>query len=187
MCEGRFFPVHRLTLASCSNYFEQLFTQLETEKHPVIVLTDIKAMHIETLLSYMYSGKVNILQKHLPDVLHIANLLNVKGLSQDSDENTELSHTDTLRTRLEDKLPSSSKKVMDPLTGQIERLGDDEMMARRSLFEDEELHLFPPLPRSRNRMQNSDKTGRVCKQIPSSPKFSIKVRFISVIMPFPAE
>ncbi|XP_069947433.1 uncharacterized protein [Cherax quadricarinatus] len=89
MCEGRFFPVHRIVLGMCSSYFEKIFDYLDC-KNPVIVLADIKSAYLEVLLSYMYSGEANILQKLLPGVLHTASVLKVKGLSENIDDHTQV-------------------------------------------------------------------------------------------------
>ncbi|KAK8739760.1 hypothetical protein OTU49_003181 [Cherax quadricarinatus] len=89
MCEGRVFPVHRIVLAMCSSYFENIFNKLDC-KNPVIVLADIKAAYLEVLLSYMYSGEATILQRCVSGVLHTASVLKVKGLSEDADDHTDV-------------------------------------------------------------------------------------------------
>lgn len=58
-CEGKFFPVHKLVMSSCSDYFEQIFQVVQC-RHPVIVLKDITHQHMDLLLSYMYLGEVKV-------------------------------------------------------------------------------------------------------------------------------
>lgn len=58
-CEGKFFPVHKLVMSSCSDYFEQIFQVVQC-RHPVIVLKDITYQHMDLLLSYMYLGEVKV-------------------------------------------------------------------------------------------------------------------------------
>lgn len=54
-CDGKFYPVHKLVLSSCSDYFGSIFDATQC-KHPVIVIKDIKHEDMEALLNYMYLG-----------------------------------------------------------------------------------------------------------------------------------
>ncbi|XP_050687257.1 zinc finger protein 263-like isoform X13 [Eriocheir sinensis] len=79
-CEGKFYPVHKLVLSTCSEYFEKMFEHTPC-KHPVVVLKDIKCSDIEALLSYMYDGVVSVLQQDLARLIKAAELLQIKGLA----------------------------------------------------------------------------------------------------------
>lgn len=79
-CEGKFYPVHKLVLSTCSEYFEKMFENTPC-KHPVVVLKDIKCSDIEALLSYMYAGVVSVLQQDLARLIKAAELLQIKGLA----------------------------------------------------------------------------------------------------------
>ncbi|KAG0715087.1 Longitudinals lacking protein, isoform G [Chionoecetes opilio] len=79
-CEGKFYPVHKLVLSTCSEYFENVFEHTPC-KHPVVVLKDIKCADIEALLSYMYDGVVSVLQQDLARLIKAAELLQIKGLA----------------------------------------------------------------------------------------------------------
>ena len=79
-CDGKFYPVHKLVLSTCSEYFESMFEQTPC-KHPIIVLKDIKSDEVESLLSYMYAGVVNVAQNDLSRLIKAAELLKVKGLA----------------------------------------------------------------------------------------------------------
>ena len=50
-------------------------------QHPVIILKDVSADDIVSLLSYMYQGEVFIEESKLSSFLHTAALLQVKGLT----------------------------------------------------------------------------------------------------------
>ncbi|XP_045605635.1 uncharacterized protein [Procambarus clarkii] len=89
MCEGRFFPVHRIVLATCSSYFEDIFAKLNCN-HPMIVLMDTKSAYLEVLLSYMYGGEIGILERNLADVLRTASALKVKGLFEHTVSNADV-------------------------------------------------------------------------------------------------
>ena len=52
----------------------------------MVVLKDIKASHLEALLSFMYIGEVDVKEKELGDIISAAECLRIKGLVV-SDEN----------------------------------------------------------------------------------------------------
>ncbi|XP_018023142.1 protein tramtrack, beta isoform isoform X14 [Hyalella azteca] len=84
-CDGKFYPVHKLVLSTCSEYFEQMFEQTQC-KHPVIVLKDIRSEELESLLSYMYVGEVNVVQEKLSGLIKAAECLRIKGLAVPDEE-----------------------------------------------------------------------------------------------------
>lgn len=79
-CEGKFYPVHKLVLSTCSEYFEEIFSRTQC-RHPVIVLKDVKHGELEALLNYMYLGEVNVLQADLAGLIKAAECLKIKGLA----------------------------------------------------------------------------------------------------------
>lgn len=84
VCEGGA-PIkcHRMVLAACSPYFQNLFTDLPC-KHPVVVLKDVKYSEMKAILEYMYRGEVNVAQDQLAALLKIAEALKVKGLVEEN-------------------------------------------------------------------------------------------------------
>ncbi|KAF7280301.1 hypothetical protein GWI33_006213 [Rhynchophorus ferrugineus] len=74
---------HRMVLAACSPYFQNLFTELPC-KHPVVVLKDVKYCEIKAILEYMYRGEVNVAQDQLAALLKVAEALKVKGLVEEN-------------------------------------------------------------------------------------------------------
>lgn len=83
-CEGGS-PIkcHKMVLAACSPYFQNLFTDLPC-KHPVVVLKDVKYSEIKAILEYMYRGEVNVAQDQLAALLKVAEALKVKGLVEEN-------------------------------------------------------------------------------------------------------
>lgn len=79
-CDGKFYPVHKLVLSTCSEYFENMFEHTPC-KHPVIVLRDVQYDELEALLSYMYAGVVSVAQTDLARLIKVAELLQIKGLA----------------------------------------------------------------------------------------------------------
>ncbi|MCL4158088.1 UNVERIFIED_CONTAM: hypothetical protein GTU68_017282, partial [Idotea baltica] len=79
-CHGKYFPVHRFVLTTCSEYFEEIFERTQC-KHPFIIVKDVEELQLEALLNYMYKGEVNVLQDRLPGLIRAAEALKVRGLA----------------------------------------------------------------------------------------------------------
>ena len=83
-CDGKLYPVHKLVISTCSDYFKEIFEKILV-KCPVIILKDIKFQEIEALLDYMYIGEVDIKQNDLPGLIKAAECLKIKGLTAKED------------------------------------------------------------------------------------------------------
>ncbi|XP_042234264.1 protein bric-a-brac 2-like [Homarus americanus] len=82
-CDGRFYPVHKLVLSTCSDFFDQMFEKTAC-KHPVVVVANVAHNDLEALLNYMYLGEVNVLQTELSALMKAAEALKIKGLAESS-------------------------------------------------------------------------------------------------------
>jgi len=82
--DGASLKCHKMVLAACSNYFQNLFME-NTCKHPIVFLKDITFNQIRALLDYMYHGEVSVQEEELPALLKIAEALKVKGLVEADD------------------------------------------------------------------------------------------------------
>ncbi|CAK1553677.1 unnamed protein product [Leptosia nina] len=85
-CEGRNIKAHKVILSACSPYFRNVFKENPCQ-HPVIILKDVLADDILSLLSYMYQGEVFIEESKLSSFLHTAALLQIKGLTGVTQQN----------------------------------------------------------------------------------------------------
>ncbi|XP_046654574.1 longitudinals lacking protein, isoforms A/B/D/L-like isoform X2 [Daphnia pulicaria] len=77
--EGQFINVHRIVLFACSQYFEELLSQLP-DKQAVVFLKDVQFVDLKALVDYMYRGEVNVSQDRLNIFLETAYALKIKGL-----------------------------------------------------------------------------------------------------------
>ncbi|XP_054291012.1 protein bric-a-brac 2-like isoform X3 [Macrosteles quadrilineatus] len=82
-CEGKRIKAHKLVLSACSPYFKELFKGNPC-KHPIIFMQDVEYEHLMNLVEFMYAGQVNICQTKLPNFLHTAESLQIRGLSAQS-------------------------------------------------------------------------------------------------------
>lgn len=79
--EGRTIRAHRVVLSACSSFFSDLFRTMEPPFHPVVVIPGASFGAIVALLTFMYSGEVNVFQDQIPMLLSLAETLGIKGLA----------------------------------------------------------------------------------------------------------
>ncbi|XP_023943408.2 modifier of mdg4-like isoform X2 [Bicyclus anynana] len=86
---GASLRAHRLVLAACSQYFAQLFKEIDTDNNTVVVVLGCDAAELRLLLTFMYTGEVTASRECLPALLRLAHTLQVSGLT-DADTNPNL-------------------------------------------------------------------------------------------------
>ena len=82
--EDRDFPVHRVILAACSNYFEAMFTSGMSEscnEQKIIEIKGLSADTMEILLDFIYTEKVKVSVDNVQALLPAACLLQLNGKS----------------------------------------------------------------------------------------------------------
>jgi hypothetical protein len=82
-CEGKLIRAHKIVLAICSPYFQEMFVSNPC-KHPIIILKDVSYGIMNELLQFMYQGEVNVKQSELQQFMKIAETLQIKGLTTSS-------------------------------------------------------------------------------------------------------
>ncbi|KAA0186581.1 hypothetical protein HAZT_HAZT004267 [Hyalella azteca] len=81
-CDGKLYPVHRLVLSVCSDYFADMFAATSAVgRHPIIVLKDIPSDIFEVLLKFIYIGEVNVERSKFSALVNVARCLKVSGLA----------------------------------------------------------------------------------------------------------
>ncbi|KAK3883851.1 hypothetical protein Pcinc_011848 [Petrolisthes cinctipes] len=90
-CEGRSLKAHKVVLSACSPYFRNLLKQNPCQ-HPIIILRDVAYVDMSALLSFVYQGEVYVSQDRLTTFLRTAEMLHIKGLTE---QNQQQSHIAT--------------------------------------------------------------------------------------------
>ncbi|KAK7869166.1 hypothetical protein R5R35_006620 [Gryllus longicercus] len=85
--EGQCLRAHKVVLSACSPYFQLLLSQ-HTDKHPIVILKDVKFEELKAMVEYMYRGEVNIPQDQLGPLLKAAESLQIRGLGGASNKET---------------------------------------------------------------------------------------------------
>ncbi|XP_066984084.1 protein abrupt-like isoform X6 [Macrobrachium rosenbergii] len=80
-CEGRSLKAHKVVLSACSPYFRNLLKQNPCQ-HPIIILRDVAYVDMSALLSFVYQGEVYVSQDRLSTFLRTAEMLHIKGLTE---------------------------------------------------------------------------------------------------------
>lgn len=85
-CEDGNVRAHKLLLSTCSDYFLELFLE-SSSKRTVVVLPSVKVADLRVIISFIYTGEVNVSEDGLSDLLEVAEMLGVRGLKAGGDEN----------------------------------------------------------------------------------------------------
>ena len=134
-CLDKFFPVHKLILSSCSDYFNQVF-EMTGDKNSIVILKDVSPDIFEALLSYMYDGKVDITKDKIPDLIKAATALKIKGLAVAPESSSEES---SINQNNEADLPTADGTVKDSDTKKrpIDEVSPEEVLTVKSAKIDE--------------------------------------------------
>lgn len=89
-CDGGKIKAHKMLLSACSSYFKQIFKENPCQ-HPVIIFRNFKYDDLNAIINFMYHGEVNIFQEQLESFLITAELLEVKGLTDNAEEESSKS------------------------------------------------------------------------------------------------
>ena len=92
-CQEDKIGAHRVVLAACSPTLRELLRGNQ-HHHPLLYLRGIKFSDLQSLLTFMYHGEVNIAQQELDSFLSVAEELKIRGLTQTSSSSQSESRTD---------------------------------------------------------------------------------------------
>jgi hypothetical protein len=71
-----------MVLSACSPYFQQLLSQNPC-KHPIIILpAEVRFSEMKSIIDFVYRGEIDVAQEQLPDLLKVADALQIKGLCE---------------------------------------------------------------------------------------------------------
>ena len=112
---------HKVIIAACSPFFRQVLRR-NSHQHPLLYLKGVKFKELESVLSFMYHGEVNIAQDDLNTFLAVAEELRVKGLTQGNSssgtqkqESSSSSKPVPIRPRGGDEPPAAKKPRPAPV------------------------------------------------------------------------
>ncbi|KAL1383397.1 hypothetical protein pipiens_013139 [Culex pipiens pipiens] len=106
-CDGKLLKAHKIVLAICSPYFQEMFLENPC-KHPIIVLKDVSLNVMQELLQFMYQGEVNVKHSELQSFMKIAETLQIKGLTASHRNDRNSSAAPSPATNLHQPQPAHS-------------------------------------------------------------------------------
>ena len=80
VCADQQVEAHKVILAASSPFFKRVLRKAQ-HSHPLIFLKGVKFSDLESVLSFVYNGEVNVAQADLKNFLATAEELEVKGLT----------------------------------------------------------------------------------------------------------
>lgn len=109
---GRNLRAHRVVLSACSQYFKELFKVLQPLQHPVIVLPGTNFTDLCALVTFMYSGEVNIYQEQLPGLLNMADAMQIRGLAEVNGSAGKLGNNEAAPSPKKEPMSSAKRAKM---------------------------------------------------------------------------
>ena len=82
-CEDEQISAHKVILSACSPFFRTILRR-NSHPHPLLYMKGVKFTELESILHFMYHGRVNVAQEDLTNFLTVAEDLKVKGLTQNT-------------------------------------------------------------------------------------------------------
>ncbi|KAM3957741.1 uncharacterized protein ACR2FA_008254 isoform 2-T2 [Aphomia sociella] len=159
--EGQTLKAHKVVLSACSPYFENVLSQ-QYDKHPIIILKDVKYAELRAMMDYMYRGEVNISQDQLAALLKAAESLQIKGLS-DNKPSRPPSRPAQAAVAHPPRAPSPPPQVRDGSIDSREGSVSPTRRRKKARRMSTETVTVPPLPPANDNAQgNGDETQ--CKE-----------------------
>ncbi|ETN65386.1 hypothetical protein AND_002845 [Anopheles darlingi] len=124
-CEGRKIRAHKMLLSACSPYFKDVFKENPCQ-HPVIIFKNVRYTDLMSIVEFMYQGEVSIGQDQLPSFLHTAEMLTIRGLTDNS--------SDTRQTQQAGTVGSSSSIAQQLLQTQPTNVLDKSLATGESIY-----------------------------------------------------
>ncbi|KAK9718253.1 BTB/POZ domain [Popillia japonica] len=122
--EGKYLKAHKTVLSVCSPYFKELF-RVNPCKHPIVILQDVSYNSLHNLLQFMYQGEVSVSQEEIPTFMRVAEMLKVKGLTDNStsaDTNGLDTHKNTYTSSASDNKQFLKRRLVKKIIKPIQHL-----------------------------------------------------------------
>ena len=110
---------HKVILSACSPFFRQVLRR-HKHQHPLLYLHGFSVSDLQSILSFMYLGEVNIATDQLNSFLAIAEELQVKGLTQSGDGDSSQSNLLRRPRSSKNSKPGQSQSQSRPTEEEVE-------------------------------------------------------------------
>jgi len=117
-CGKKEFSAHKLVLSICSQYFYELFKPKQNRpanQAAIVYLKDVSPSHMELLLNFMYRGEINVEEEELMTLLNTARGLQIRGLSDNTNEDTSNNIQSETHQQYTKPKPKAVKRAKSPI------------------------------------------------------------------------
>ena len=128
---GEMVPAHKIVLSAGSSFFEAAFKRIGKiqSSNPLLYLKGVEKQELELLLTFLYTGEVNVLKEKLEKFLEVAKDLGVKGFHPEKQEQEEKEQSEeSLDMDREENLDNMSEETF---TNDPEDLEDSKLWTKR--------------------------------------------------------
>ncbi|XP_065334336.1 protein bric-a-brac 1-like isoform X3 [Cloeon dipterum] len=148
-CEGKRISVHKVILSACSSYFRTVLKE-NPAQHPVIIFRNVSFDDLQAIIDFVYNGEVSVEQNRLTAFLQTAELLEIKGLTNEScnsktAQKTEPYEAETYPTCSKEEPETPEKVFPKAPTKNLERV--NESPAKKRKLSEVEITPIEPLGR----------------------------------------
>ena len=84
--EKESFKCHQVILSASSSFFERILSRNQGTSPASVYLHGISSKSLLSLITFMYEAELTISQEDFPELLHVASVLEVKGLCKMGDD-----------------------------------------------------------------------------------------------------
>ncbi|KZC08633.1 PREDICTED: protein bric-a-brac 2-like [Dufourea novaeangliae] len=114
--DGTILKCHKMVLANSSSFFRRLLVAND-HPHPMIILHDVEADELKTIINFMYCGEIQVVQSEVRRLLKLAEILEVTGLRHIQTsvlvgESNDTSHDEPRKTATVAKLKIEEPKAL---------------------------------------------------------------------------
>jgi len=112
--EGQTLRAHKVILSASSPYFRELLGGISPWQHPVLLLSQVPFQDLTSILDFVYLGQVTVVQENLQSFLKSAELLRIRGLTEEykNEKESQINSENgaLLKTLYEDKQCAKRKQ-----------------------------------------------------------------------------
>ena len=120
-CEDNQIEAHKVILSACSKFFHSILKK-NPHQHPLVYLKGIRFEDLQSILSFMYMGEVNVAQENLNSFLMVAEELQIKGLTQSNSSknqnnpsNAKDNYSNSSHRQILEREPKTKENIEVPL------------------------------------------------------------------------
>ena len=84
--ENESFKCHQVILSASSTFFERILSRNQGTSNASVYLHGISSKLLRSLVTFMYEAEFTISQEDIPELLHAASVLEIKGLCKMGDD-----------------------------------------------------------------------------------------------------